>query len=88
VLSPSVGPYAHATRPWILLTIDLTDRTASTTPIDDWLDLGARIVELERVFNNARGFDRCDLGGDEGGSSGGDGNGAGGSRSENASADD
>jgi len=57
-------------------------------PIDDWLDLGARIVELERVFNNARGFDRCDLGGDEGGSSGGDGNGAGGSRSENASADD
>ncbi|GAB7009150.1 aldehyde ferredoxin oxidoreductase family protein [Halorubrum trueperi] len=27
---------------------------------DDLLDLGARVVELERAFNNARGFDRED----------------------------
>ncbi|MFC6724577.1 aldehyde ferredoxin oxidoreductase family protein, partial [Halobium palmae] len=29
-------------------------------PFDELMDVGARIVELERAFNNARGFDRGD----------------------------
>ncbi|MFC4358251.1 aldehyde ferredoxin oxidoreductase family protein [Halobium salinum] len=38
------------------------DRLAALldAPFEELMDVGARIVELERAFNNARGFDRSD----------------------------